>query len=303
MYKMLYWSSVHVGKPFGGIRPRRLTRWLARKSYGEFAPQSNEFRWYRDRFGLEFLLHPHYAIDYEIITYGCFDEATTRFIDSHVRAGMVCLDVGANFGAVGLQMARRAGPSGVVHSFEPVGHVFDRLQQHVERNQMQATVQLHRVALSNQSGHSTMAVTDPSHPNQGMGSLVSREATLVNQITIETMTLDEFAKQKGLTRVDLVKVDIQGAEPLFLAGARGTLRTLRPDLLMEVSPTDLAQSGITSRDLLGQVGDLGYEIFKLTPKGDVGEKLRLDAIPTDFFADSVLCRHPERPSAVGAERS
>jgi FkbM family methyltransferase len=186
---------------------------------------------------------------------------------------MVCLDAGANMGLISLRLGRRVGPTGAVHSFEPVPYVFDRLTQHVQRKRLQEVVRTHRVALSNRTGSAQMGVTDSQEENQGMGSLV-RLTDLSQRISVETMTLDDFAQRAHFDRLDFVKLDIQGAETFFLAGGERTLRRFKPLMVVELSPEDLAGAGKTSKDLMAQIDALGYEVYELGPKGEAGRRLR-----------------------------
>lgn len=291
IYATLFWLFAWLGRPFGGIKPRRITHWLARKAYGNVKIHPSDFRWYRDRYGIEFLLHPHFHIDYGIIAFGTHEPQIANYIDKNIRPGMICLDVGANMGIMGLYLARKTGPTGAVHCFEPVAKIYRRLEQHVERNNLRSIVDLHEFALSNHTGKISMSIADQDYTNQGMGSIVLHDTgALSTHIEINTMTLDEFALRMGLERLDFAKIDIQGAEPLFLEGGERTLTRFRPDLVMEVSPTDLAGLGKTSRDLFCQIEALGYKIFTIRDNGDIGVQLRPDQIPENYSSSGILCR-------------
>lgn len=290
VYRALYWFFVFVGRPFGGVRPRRITHWLQHRGFVSVKPAQADFRWYRDREGYQWLLHPHFHIDSLIIAFGEFEPDLCTCIKRNVRPGMVCLDVGANMGVISLRLARRVGPSGAVHCFEPVPHVFDRLAQHVQRNGLQDVVHAHRVALSHETGSMEMSVADPLEVNQGMGSLVRKADVLSRRISVEVLTLDDFAERARFDRLDFVKLDIQGAEPFFLAGGERTLRRFKPLMVVELSPVDLAGAGKTSKDLLAQIEALGYEVYKLGRNGEEGSRLFADNIPADFHEEGVLCR-------------
>ena len=299
MYRILFWTLVSVGRPFGGLRPRRITNWVAVRAYGDCTPEPSDFRWYRDKYGLEFYLHPHYIIDSQIITFGYLfvDEAINNYIERNVKPGMVCLDVGANMGVMSAHLAKKVGPGGVVHCFEPVPHLHRRLRQNIERNNLQGVAHLHHVALSDKAGDMTMRIADENLPNQGIGSLVSDQLTeLVNAITIKSTTLDDFAEKENLDRIDFIKIDIQGAEPFFLEGGRKTIAQFKPILLMEISPEDLAGAGLTSIDLLETVESLGYDnIYELTAAGRPSRKISSKQIRPDYYSVGVLCTVP-RPS-------
>jgi FkbM family methyltransferase len=295
MYKPLFWICAAIGRPFGGLKPRRIVHWLARRAYGSTAPEPSDFRWFRDAWGHELFLHPHYFVDYQVLAFGEFDVPLGRFIRAHVRPGMWCLDVGANTGMITLQLARRAGSEGRIDSFEPVPHLRERLRAHVERNGYKNVVRIHEEALSNASGTAAISIASGDRPNQGMGTLVeTSHPDLRERLEIRTVTLDEFSASQPGGTIDLIKMDVQGAEPLVLEGARATLERDRPDLLMEVSPLDLAPLGRTSRDLIAQIEGLGYRCRRITDHGAIGAPVEAKSTPVDLWLDNVFCRHHSR---------
>ena len=270
---------VPIGKPFGGVRPRRMYHALARRAFTAAEPR----RWYRDRWGHEFHLSPYYWIDRQIIIFGEYDAHLVRLLEHLVRPGSVCLDVGANLGAITLQLARIVGRTGVVHSFEPVGAAFDRLKEHVTRNQASPPVTIHQVALSNQAGTAEIRCPEQGDFNQGTSSLVNDQARELSRTeTIQLETLDAFAERHKLTKLDLIKLDIQGAEPLMLRGAETTLRRFRPIIVTEASREDLVGLGMSLGDYITQLEDLGYAVHRIR-QGAAAARVR----PTGAFVDGV----------------
>jgi FkbM family methyltransferase len=192
-YRLLYQIVCLAGKPFDGIRPRRMYDFLGRRAYP--AP---EYSWRRNRWGSELLLSPSFHIDRNIINFGCYDENLHHTLERLVQPGMICFDVGANLGEMALHMATKTGTSGRVYAFEPVPAVFERLTAHVQRNKLGAIVRALPLALSNRSGTAMINAPTPTQDNQGLGSLVNRDAQLAPLSTeINTTTLDEFAAPKG----------------------------------------------------------------------------------------------------------
>ena len=282
--RLLYHTAVALGRPIGGLRPRRIYDLLARRAF-----PTPQFEWFRNRWGHDLLLSPYYHIDRNILILGTYDADLHNALERLLAPAMTALDVGANLGEIALHMAARVAPTGQVHAFEPVPAVFARLQQHITRNHMENILHPHPIALSDQTGQTEIAFADPSADNQGLASITN----LTNKAgplrtTIPTLTLDDFVAQHPLQRLDLIKIDIQGAEPRFLTGATKTLQRLRPQLLMEFSPDDLKQAHLTSRDLAQQLHSLGYEIHPLTKHGPA-PALNPATIPESFAAPNVLC--------------
>jgi FkbM family methyltransferase len=287
--RALFWTVARVGRPFGGVRPRRWTHLLAHHAYGPADLTPTAFRWYKDRWGSELLLHPYYALDRSIIAFGDYDTDLHAYLEHAIQPGMICFDVGANIGEMTLHMGRRVRPDGAVHAFEPVATVLERLNRHVQRNQLEGVVRVHPLALSNVNGPLVIRYADASVENQGMASLVNRDEAALDRVsTVETMRLDDFVARHDIRRIDLMKIDIQGAEPLLLEGGAETLRRLQPDLLMEVSSTDLRGLGKTSRDLLQMVEELGYRVYEMR-NGRPSRRLRAAQVDVAYDAANVYC--------------
>jgi len=281
-----------LGRPFGGIRPRRIAHRLSQIAYGKKFPCEADFRWYADRHGLMMKLHPYYLIDREIIAFGGYELALQRFIEKEIHSGMICLDVGANMGAVALHLAKRVGETGKVYGFEPVPANARRLREHTAKNAFENRLQVMECALSDTDASLELLVAAPSHVNQGMGSLVEVDhGDLTHKIAVQALRLDSFCDRHSLTKIDFIKVDIQGAEPLFLAGAQETLRRLCPKLIMEVAPSGLSSSGYSSKDLLSRMETLGYNAFALKSSGEKGMRLTAESCSPTFTAENVLFEH------------
>lgn len=289
IYATLFEGLCTLGRPIGGIRPRRMYHWLAQRAF-----EKPVHRWYRNRWDCELYLSPYYFLDRSIIAFGTYEPGLHTFIERNVRPGMVCLDVGANLGEVTMHMARKTGPTGHVFAFEPIPPVRARLEQHVVHNNLSGVVTVKPIALSSGEGSVTMSYATTAEPNQGMGSLVNIDnAQTALRVEVQTQTLDAVVTAHGLDRVDFIKLDVQGAEPLVLAGAGETLARFSPDLLMEVSPEDLRFLGTDGRALCASVEALGYSLFDLRPDGSM-RALRAADLSPEFAADIVYCTRRPR---------
>jgi Methyltransferase FkbM domain len=77
-------------------------------------------------------------------------------------------------------------------------------------------------------------------------------------LTIKFVRLDSWAAQAGLSRVDVIKIDVEGAEKFVLEGGQDTIARFKAVLLCECEDTLSASFGYTPRDLIAQLGGLGY---------------------------------------------
>lgn len=84
---------------------------------------------------------------------------------------------------------------------------------------------------------------------------------------VHVTTLDRFVDHEGLTRLDLVKIDIEGAERRFLKGAARTLVRFRPIIMVELSPATLEVFGESSEGLIRDLEEAGYALHLPARRG------------------------------------
>ena len=201
-----------------------------------------------------------------------------------VKPGNVVLDIGANIGYFSLLFAKWTGGTGAVHAFEPFPNTIRRFRRNLELNPLlKSVVRLHETAISNTVGSLSMAVPDPG--NSG-SNYMSAEGTQAIKVT----TLDTFVEQARISRVDLIKIDVEGSEVALLEGARETITRFRPILMIEVNPSTLQRFSKTSADVIQLLRMHHYRtscasrIGTLKPLSRLpvyGEEPNVFAFPTD----------------------
>jgi FkbM family methyltransferase len=185
-----------------------------------------------------------------------------------VRPGDVCVDVGAAGGAHLLVMARQAGPTGTVLGFEPRPRSLRVLRVLVRGGKLHDRVRLHQRALADRVG--TMALRIPVVPTRAHfhGSSEDRDTSAAfgglphREIEVPTAPLDDVLAAEGLERLDVLKLDVEGAELLVLSGATGTLTELRPIVVLEADDLHQARFDATADDVLDTVRAHGYRVFR-----------------------------------------
>lgn len=173
-----------------------------------------------------------------------------------IGRGQVVLDVGANLGDVALKAAERVGQDGRVFAFEPDPVSFAKLTDNLKRNQF-ANITAANIGLGEAAATLTMRVN--SAGNRG-GNVIGTKEGDEETFPIAIETLDGFVERQGLSRVDLIKVDVEGFEMSVFRGARQTLRRFRPRLFVEVVDSHLRRHGSSSADLVAFLRDSGYRI-------------------------------------------
>lgn len=220
---------------------------------------------------------------------GYYSKEVVALLDKLLQPGMVVLDVGANIGEISLVCAKRVGPAGSVISFEPLDEIADELQKNIDRNRLRQ-VTVVRAGLSDTAAAQVPIYASCGQGSQrdehgGLGSLYGENAEEAPVQFIEVTTLDAYLAQSPVPKVDVIKVDIEGAELPFLRGAERTLRTQRPRLIVEVQDKSAAAAGYAASDILDYLSGLGYTFQR------IGRNGRLAPLTVAELADyqNVLC--------------
>lgn len=190
-------------------------------------------------------------------------EVELAHLDRIVKPGCVFVDGGANLGIFSAAAATLAGPDGTVLAFEPARDTFANLQRNVGLGN--GNIRAYNVALADTSGHAQLF-----HVNGGpVGYSLGRHADGAASETVRTVRLDDVVAEAGIDRVDVVKLDVEGAEEVALRGATDLLSRCRPTVLFELQP---AAPTVSSGDHDGAwqlLAGLGYQLFAMDDDGEL----------------------------------
>ncbi|MFZ3043643.1 MAG: FkbM family methyltransferase [Minisyncoccia bacterium] len=153
--------------------------------------------------------------------FGRYEIGTTRFIKKNLRGG-VAFDVGANIGYYSRLMSRSAKH---VYAFEPDADNFRILEQNCRHH---PNITPLNMAVCDRGGTADFFKVMHSAMRH---SLIDEGNT--KKLTVACTSLDAFIKERGITGVSLVKIDVEGAEPLVFAGMRELLEREHPIVIYE----------------------------------------------------------------------
>ncbi len=185
------------------------------------------------------------------------DDGTYRRPGFVPERGWTVVDVGAHQGLFCLDAARRVGPGGRVVAVEPFAPNYERLERNLKANGLSWVLASSRAA-AEARGTRTLHATPIA---SGWQSLVISGADRV-AIPIEAERLDDILAGFGVDRVDLIKIDVEGAWRLVFAGAPRLL-ACRPRLVMEVEggPSEVDEAAESLRGLGYAVERVGSILF------------------------------------------
>jgi FkbM family methyltransferase len=196
------------------------------------------------------------------------EKATTDLFEKAVKNGDVIIDLGANIGYFSLLAAKLVGENGRVYSFEPEPKNFSYLKKNIEINNYN-WVEPFQKAVSDKNGKTKLFIceyeTGHHTINQNEGIKAYRPQAKVNPdnfVEVETVALDDFFKDKGF-RIDVIKMDVEGAELLALGGMDKILRANQNiKLFVEFFPLLMEKMGSSPHEFIRKfLKDYGFSIF------------------------------------------
>ena len=178
-------------------------------------------------------------------------------LQSVVAPGSTVIDVGANIGFFTLRFGRWVEPGGHVIAIEPESRNMATLRRRVRRACLERVVDCVQAAAADRPGELRLAV-NPAHPGDHR---IADDGEPVRAVTIDELAAGDPR------RVTLVKIDVQGAEMLVLAGAKGVIERHRPAIFVEIADWALERFGSSGGELIEALTDLGYAGHMLTRRG------------------------------------
>jgi FkbM family methyltransferase len=162
-----------------------------------------------------------------------YESGTPHFFFDRCRNARVVLDIGANVGYYSI-LAALSNPDAEIIAFEPVPQLYDRLVRNVELNQLGSRIKAMKLAVSDRCDEIPLYV-----PNNGVlceSSILAGFRPDSMQLRAEATTVDSFLQSHGVGSVDLIKIDVEGAEHLVFEGMWKTLERMQSDIICEVLP-------------------------------------------------------------------
>jgi FkbM family methyltransferase len=220
--------------------------------------------------GLKVRIYPEDVIGRDIFINGVFEPKETRFVINFLQPEMCFFDIGANLGQYTLLGAQCVGPKGEVHSFEPNKRIFAELSFNVQLNGFNDRCNLNRAAVADKAGLAKIPVYKAgAEVYTSLGSFRVDKYLTGNFEEVPTITLDDYLLQHNIDQIDLIKMDIEGAELLALQGAQKLLSKWdAPVILLEIGESSSVGFGYHGKDIWDFLMAMGYKLFMIGRNGE-----------------------------------
>jgi FkbM family methyltransferase len=224
---------------------------------------------------------------------GFYSRSQLRLLERLLQPDWVYVDAGANEGEQTLFAAKRL-PRGRVIAFEPSTEIRARLTGNVAANGF-TNVTIERFALADAPGELPLFRAPARYAdgsfNEGLSTLHPRGAADALEEVVSVVTLDAYFAASPVARLDVMKVDVEGAEHAVIRGGAATIDRFRPFIILEVVDETNRAAGHTSAELLELVRGHGYVVHDIDRRGRVTPTA---ARPTR----DVLCVPKEKLGAI-----
>jgi FkbM family methyltransferase len=205
------------------------------------------------------LLDPADSVSAELLRKGTWQPESWNAIRPYLTGDAVFVDVGAHMGYYSLKAAAVLGPRGRVIAVEPNPPRLKALQGNISASN---AAQVHVYPVACLDRESTLKLYSATRANTGQTSLSRGDAgetgAVAAEYRVRARPLDAIVLDDGVQRVDVIKIDVEGAETLVLRGAQWTLDRFHPVVIVELIEKQLQAKGTSSAELRRLLTSHGY---------------------------------------------
>lgn len=187
-----------------------------------------------------------------------YESDSFSFFKKTIKKGDTVFDIGAHIGLYSAPFGEMVGPTGKVYCFEPTPSTFDVLKKTIQLNPYKNVIPV-QMAISDKNETVVFNLTSPDGAGSNANSIVRIERTS-KSIEIEACSIDEFRRTNNLS-VQILKIDVEGAELLALLGARDTFLNERPKGILALHPQNISDMGHNLEKIWNLLDDYRMNIF------------------------------------------
>lgn len=205
--------------------------------------------------------------------FGAVERAERIFYLERLRDGMTVFDVGANVGELALLFSRFAGDAGKVHAFEASGAVFEKLEtvcriaqrRNIKLNHLAVADQVKTIRLNVYADALSVFNSEALRPLKDYG--IDAEPLRVEEVT--ATTIDAYCEKNKIEKIDLLKIDVEGAEFQVMKGARKMLESQMIDCLTFEFGQTTFDMGNLPEDIERFLAAMNYKIRNIVAGDEV----------------------------------
>lgn len=194
------------------------------------------------------------------VVYANFPEyEEMEFIKHTIKNGDTVIDVGANIGAISI-LSATSGNKTKVYAFEPTVDLFPYIEENINVNKFQSRIFVVQKAVADKNGTLNFVIESSSEINH----IATKGSSAHTTQKVACITLDTFVKQKNISHINFLKVDVEGAELFVFKGAKKLLQKNNIDIILFELNKNIELFGYAPKDMLKFLKNNNYFVFKFT---------------------------------------
>ncbi len=205
----------------------------------------------------------------QLYLFGSFEKVEIEYFSKIIKQGDICFDVGGNIGYFSIEFSKLIG-DGEVHVFEPIKSNVQMIEASISLNGL-SNVIVNESAVGNENGFVKFSVSEDS----AFSSIHDTGRKPLAEITeVKIVKLDTYFIEKKLSRIDILKIDVEGAEQLVVTGAEAILTdpNKRPRVvLIELYDLNLKGFGASRNEIINIMRNYGYSPFVISKNSELVE--------------------------------
>ena len=246
---------------------------------------------YKTPFGFKLLINKNKIVEREFYL-GNYESDILNIFRKLVKKNYTIIDAGANIGVFSLIAANKYKGKVRVYAFEPAAYPANKIRKNIEINRIE-TIEVCNSALGNYKGEINLNICEDDAYNS-IGT--NPQAKIQGNIKVPITTIDIFCKENSITKVDILKMDTEGAEYLILQGAKSFLSShCIPIIFTEYNRQVITGYTHTLDDLEGILIENGYEIFEIQKKKLISFNSLLST------SSNLICIHKSVTRKIGVK--
>lgn len=204
------------------------------------------------------------------------------------KSNPIFFDIGANIGFISLYVKKYCS-NALIYAFEPGIHQRSLLEMTVSANTLFSDIQILPYAVSNKNEFVYFYTNSETRDVGGDGMLDTQRSPHPSyKMKVESVTLDSFVDHWNIPKIDVIKIDIEGAELWAFEGAKNTISAMRPIIFFEMQPLNLKVYPYTTKDIFAFLTRYDYQIQDLE-----GVNLTLDNLSSSLTKDDMFVAIPK----------
>lgn len=200
-----------------------------------------------------------------------FEESEMALLRRLAKPGMQVIDVGANIGLYSVLLGKLVGPTGHVWGFEPFPPIVNYLKQNIELNRLNNVTVVEKAVAEMEGSLEFQVFPEGCDVYNSLGAAERPVESLraIQKTVVPVITLDAYMDRSAVREVDIIKIDVEGAEERAIQGAEQLIRR-NPNIhiVVEMYEPSAQQCGCSSKRLVELLATWGFSMFEITRYGD-----------------------------------